>query len=152
MKPATIVAIAAIPALGLGIMAITVASFFLVPRSGGAASLDGGEVWASTLDEAKARSAESGQPVLAVFSASWCPPCKSMKANVYPRAEVVAELDSSWEPVYIDIDRDKQLASQYRIRGVPSYVLMDADGQEFDRFSGGYPDANSWLDRLNAKR
>ena len=152
MKPATIVAIAASPALGLGIMAITVAAMILGPRAGGAAALDGGDVWAATLDEAKARSAESGQPVLAVFSASWCPPCKSMKANVYPRAEVVAELESSWEPVYIDIDREKQLASQYNIRAVPSYVLMDADGREFDRFSGGYPDANSWINRLNKKR
>ena len=65
---------------------------------------------------------------LKVFSASWCGPCKSLKATIAATA-LSANL------VFVDIDTDPQLAKDYGIRGVPTMVLED-NGTEIKRATG----------------
>jgi thiol:disulfide interchange protein len=44
-------------------------------------------------NSALSRSRRDRKPMVLVFSASWCPPCKQMKREVYPSAEVTAIRD-----------------------------------------------------------
>lgn len=152
MKPIHILAIAAIPV-------VLFAGFLLVLfgigaggfAAGGSAGAPSG-TWASSFEEARARSAESGKPVLAVFSASWCPPCQQMKRNIYPLREVDDELYFNWVPVYIDVDDYGPLAQRYGVRGVPTFVMIGSDGEVFDRFSGGTRTGDDFIRRINQRR
>jgi thiol-disulfide isomerase/thioredoxin len=70
-----------------------------------------------------------GETALLDFSADWCGPCRQMEP-------VVARLSALGYPVRkINIDHDQALASQYRVQGVPCFVLV-VDGREKERTVG----------------
>lgn len=66
---------------------------------------------------------------LLYFSSRFCGPCRQM-------APVIDKLKKEGYPIQkIDVEEQPRLTRRYRIRSVPSYVLLQ-DGQEFSRFSG----------------
>ena len=71
----------------------------------------------------------AGPTVLLDFTATWCQPCQAM-------APAVDQLVAAGLPVRkVDIDREPQLAAQFRVTGVPCFVML-VNGQEVDRESG----------------
>lgn len=62
------------------------------------------------------------------FSASWCQPCKMLSKNIEN-----TQLDIPIEE--IDIDEKTDLSVEYKIRGVPTLVMLE-DGKEVKRVSG----------------
>lgn len=70
---------------------------------------------------------ESGR-VLVKFSASWCSPCKVL-------ASIIDNNPLSIPVVEVDIDEDPELATKYKVRGVPTLVVVE-DGEEVKRKVG----------------
>lgn len=70
--------------------------------------------------EFRSRVLENSRPVLVDFWATWCPPCRMMQpvlqrlaARVSDRADVCS----------VNIDRQPDLAAEYRISGVPTFAV-----------------------------
>jgi thioredoxin 1 len=64
----------------------------------------------------------ANKPVLVDFYATWCGPCKM----VAPIMEQIAtELAGRAEVVQVDVDKVSDLATRYRIMGVPTVMLFD---------------------------
>ncbi|CAM4066290.1 thioredoxin [Flavobacterium antarcticum] len=74
----------------------------------------------------------SDTPVLVDFFATWCGPCqmlmpvlKEVKDNMGERVKILK----------IDVDKNKELAAQFQVRGVPTMVLFQ-NGKQIWRQSG----------------
>ena len=112
-----------------------------------ASSADLPEGWYTDWTEATAKAKQTGKPILAVFSTSWCPPCRMMIKDVFPKESVKKALND-WVPVYIDGDKHTDMVQKYQIRAYPSFVLMTASNDELFRFMG-YKPAESFVQILN---
>jgi thioredoxin len=82
------------------------------------------------------RIARAATPVLAVFTATWCGPCKRFA----PVVERVAEaLEGSLLVATLDIDRAPATAARFGVRGAPT-VLLFCDGELAARSTGSMPE------------
>jgi thioredoxin 1 len=63
------------------------------------------------------------------FTASWCQPCKAM-------ASILEEINTNIPIEVIDIDKQSDVAIEYGIRGVPTLVKVDENGNIAGRMVG----------------
>lgn len=66
---------------------------------------------------------------LLVFSASWCPPCKTYKP-------VVEEFQQEFSVTKVDIDEEPEIAKDYGVQSIPTTILIDDEGYELKRLNG----------------
>jgi thioredoxin 1 len=64
-------------------------------------------------------------PVLVDFSAEWCGPCKMMAPVL---SQLKDKMDDKLRILKIDVDNNRELASKYNIRSVPTLMLFQ-DGK-----------------------
>jgi thioredoxin 1 len=67
------------------------------------------------------------------FEASWCAPCKTIEPSLQYAQQ---QFGDKLEVRHIDIEHDNTLTSQYRVRSVPTLVLLDHEGFEVSRHVG----------------
>ncbi|MEM9417753.1 MAG: thioredoxin family protein [Planctomycetota bacterium] len=77
------------------------------------------------------------RPRLIRFTADWCPPCLSMKSQVFSRDDVAEAIHARFDAFSVDLtrpDADEQLMSdQFRVVYLPTFVVIDDQGHEIAR-------------------
>ncbi|HBY21470.1 MAG: thioredoxin, partial [Clostridiales bacterium GWE2_32_10] len=77
----------------------------------------------------------STEPVLVDFYATWCGPCKMMSSVI---DELEQELKGQARIFKVDIDKAQDLAQQYRIMSVPTFMIFKG-GEIKDQILGAVP-------------
>ena len=77
----------------------------------------------------------SDKPTLVDFYANWCQPCKMMTPII---EETKNTLGDKATVLKIDIDKNREVALKYGIRGVPTMILFQK-GKTIWRQSGVVP-------------
>lgn len=111
------------------------------------------DLWLVDFKAAKEQAAKEGKDILMEFTGSdWCPPCKALQEKVLskdvfrdkmPEKYVLLKLDSPRDKskqTPEEIEQYKQLSVEYKISGVPTIILVDAQGRPFSKtvgFGGG---------------
>ena len=65
------------------------------------------------------------------FYASWCGPCKGLSMVIEGAKENITT-----EIINIDIDEDNTHAAQFKVRSVPTMILLNDSGAEIKRHIG----------------
>lgn len=74
-------------------------------------------------------------PVLIDFFATWCGPCQTMMPVL---EKLKADLGDSVTILKIDVDKNKALATQMNVRGVPAFMIYK-NGKQLWKGSGVQP-------------
>lgn len=113
----------------------------LVGAGGGAATpqIEAEPDWVMSDEEGLILAMESGRPVLIDFYADWCGACRELDEKTWIDPAVMEELER-FIVVKLDFtDRTPaqlQKQTDYGVRGLPTVILLDSDGEEIIRFAG----------------
>lgn len=114
------------------------------PAAAEAVQIDGAKVghWTMDFDAAKKIAAEKKLPILLNFTGSdWCGWCKLMDKGVFAKDEwkqyagenvLLVTLDFPKDKTIVPekyVERNNELKTKFEVRGYPSYVILDSDGE-----------------------
>lgn len=87
-----------------------------------------------------AASAEAAE--LLIFTATWCAPCQALKKDIAADPKLLA--DYEWG--YVDFDAEKEMARDYGIKTVPTFLILE-DNKVVRRLVGypGLEKFKKWL-------
>lgn len=108
--------------------------------------------WQTEMDAAKKEQKESGKPMVMLISTAWCEPCHQLFKQVLGSSKVEAAVERV-VPVYIDGERSPAVLRKHRIRMVPTFLALDADGRVYSRLSGLVTkgELSRWLGKIARK-
>ena len=110
----------------------------------------GSPTFATSYTSALADAKKSGKPVIVIFSASWCPPCQSMKKEVYPSAAVKPYHDKFvWAYLDADDEANKKAMQKFGVEGIPHIEFLNAAGESIGKQVGG-SDPADFAKKLNS--
>lgn len=76
-----------------------------------------------------------GRPTLLVFSAPWCPACIRMVTETYHKPEVQKQLKKlNFVKLNSDLPENNELSDKFKIKAIPTLILLDKNGQESYRW------------------
>jgi thiol:disulfide interchange protein DsbD len=113
-----------------------------------------GMVWQPYSEELLAEARLQGKPVILDFYAIWCPPCQEMEKTTFRNPEIVKIAARNFITIRVDLTRsgnplNQRLLLQYGIKGVPTVIFLDSQGQERpDLRQVGYLPAEQFLSRM----
>lgn len=97
----------------------------------------------ASLEQALAQARSSGKPVLADFSAIWCPACRRLHAEVFTDPAVKAAILAGYELSRIDYEAPEAPAfmARYGVTGFPTLLVLDQDGHMLRKLPSGFDPA-----------
>lgn len=78
---------------------------------------------AETYAAAYARAEKSGEPLLIVVGAEWCPACKTMKYSTIPAMEKQGKLNGV-AVAFVNVDQESQIAGKLMRGGLVPQVIV----------------------------
>ncbi len=102
-------------------------------------SADGIKFFEGSFAEAKAKAKAENKLIFMDAYASWCGPCKQMKATAFPDAQVGKLFNQKFINVAYDMEVGEGLAlsEKYPVQGYPTLFFIDGDGQVVESLLGG---------------
>jgi thiol:disulfide interchange protein DsbD len=93
-----------------------------------------GLTWEPYSDSMLVNAKEHGMPVLIDFYADWCIPCKELDHNTWTDADVIKATKEfsrlKVDLTHFDSPESETLRKKFNISGVPTVVVLRADGSE----------------------
>lgn len=87
----------------------------------------------SATDAVVRKALSSGKPTIIDLGSDSCIPCKQMAPIL---ASLAGEYRGRANVLFININDDKAAAQKFRVQMIPTQVLFNAQGKEFDRHIG----------------
>jgi uncharacterized protein len=105
-----------------------------------------GNTISSDYEAALAQAKQQKKKVFIVFGADWCHWCHKLEEDTLSKQSVQTKL-RNYVVLHVNTDNNRDLARKYGARGLPSYVVTDADGVSLKKGSG-YKTVSEFLEWL----
>ena len=80
--------------------------------------------WHDSIDEGAIQAEAERKPMLVLYTADWCPPCKMLKKKTFADAQVAKYLEDNYILIKIDLtDRqspNQVIAREYEVSSIPT--------------------------------
>lgn len=86
-----------------------------------------------------ARSRFEKKKVFLYFHADWCTYCGEMERKTFKDPAVIAALNRNFIPIRVDSDREKAVASLFRVKGLPDSWFLTENGAVIGHRPGFIP-------------
>ncbi|MEN1681076.1 MAG: thioredoxin domain-containing protein [Planctomycetota bacterium] len=96
------------------------------PAGGGSKA---GVRWVSTLPAAAEQARQTKKLVLLHFWSPTCGPCQLLENHVFNQPAVASAIHNQFVPVKVNVDQNPALAQRYKIRAVPTDVVLGPGGE-----------------------
>lgn len=80
-----------------------------------------------------------GKKIYLFFQAEWCSYCKKMEKETFQKPLVASYLDENFISVKVDLDRERKVASQFYVSGVPTSAFLSKTGEMISNLPGFVP-------------
>ena len=107
--------------------------------------------WYDSIDEGAMQAELVRKPMLVLYTADWCPPCKMLKKQTFPDNKVAKYLKENYILIKIDLtDRqspNQAIAREYDVSSIPTMFIYTSRGIEIDSKNGyiGPRDFLEWI-------
>lgn len=104
---------------------------------------------------AKARNNKKGpQLVFIDCFTQWCGPCKMVAKNVFPTKEAGDYFNTNFVNVKIDMEtpEGKEFNKKYKVTAYPTFIILDLNGKEINRFVGATPETKWMINKVEATK
>lgn len=115
--------------------------------------------WHTDIASGVAQAKKENKAVMVEFTGSdWCPPCMAMHKNVFSQSAFTKAAEKNYVLVIIDIPKkdkalyksNQKVLKEYKVQGVPTVILLNNEGKEFDRFGATeFPTIDQFVAKLN---
>ena len=113
-------------------MALVLGLFFWTPlQSADKDSKEGIAFYSGTWENALATAKSENKLIFLDLYATWCGPCKALKARTFPDAEVGAYFNSNFISLALDAEKGMgiELARKYKLTAFPTLLFVDGAGK-----------------------
>ncbi|MEG2277424.1 MAG: thioredoxin family protein [Odoribacter sp.] len=98
--------------------------------------------------KALAKAKTENKPIFIDCHASWCEPCKKMAAQVFSLRKIGEYFNTHFINVKYDIEKEgKGIAEEFKISSVPTFLLINPDGELLYRLVGTY-ESDVFLEKI----
>lgn len=87
---------------------------------------------------------DQNKPVFLYFYADWCTFCTKLEKTTYKDKDVLAYLTQNFISIKVDTEKDRQLAADWRVTGLPTLWFLDSEGEKLNAIPG-YIDEKNFL-------
>lgn len=106
--------------------------------------------WSSDWDASLKKAKTENKRVLVDFYADWCVWCKKLEKTTLSDGAVSAYLRERIVPLRLNVDTNGRTRSrEYRVEGLPTLVVLSAEGREIGRIPGYLP-PDVFLERIQS--
>lgn len=91
--------------------------------------------WLNSLDKGITQAKEENKPILVDLYTDWCIYCKDLENKIFPSKDVASELEK-FVAVRINGDESREVVAKYSVRGYPTILLLDKNGNYIEKITG----------------
>ncbi len=85
--------------------------------------------WRSWGPAAFGEAERTAKPILLSLTATWCGACHELDARTYAEPRIAANINDSFVPIRVDIDRNPRVRERYNMGGFPTVAFLTPTGK-----------------------